>query len=79
MVGGTVQWRSQQDDWLRDVRVLHCRLTSDQYPMGLSVFSYLANNIFLTLPGIKFRSVYPPSFVIFTEFSRLESSEIKEI
>lgn len=82
MAGLTIQWRLPQiepEDWLREVRVLHCRLSSDQYPMSLRLSSDLASNIFLTLPGIKFRSIYPQSVAILTEFSRLVSSEIQEI
>jgi len=59
--------------------VLHCRLSSDQYPMGDRVSSDLANNIFLTLPGIKFESIYPQYFALLTESSRLVSSEIQTI
>jgi len=82
MAGRPIQWRLPQiepENWLREVQVFHCRLSSDQYPMGLRLSSDLANNIYLTLPGIEFRFIFPQSFAILTEFSRLVSNEIQEI
>ena len=82
MAGRTIQWRLpqiEQEKLPREVQVFHCRLSRDQYPLGLRLSSDLANNTFLTLPGIKFRFIYPQSFAILTEFSRLVSNEIQEI